>query len=162
MSNGRDLSREPPFAKLRFRSYNRAREGSRFSKDRNAMKTYLATAGLALALAAGQAHAAGACLRQANIYSWSALNDKTVIVEDDFHNKYKLSLMSPCLNLQYKLALGFRTFGGTALSCVTRGDEVIASSPIGPQHCPISNIAPYTPDMEKADKAAAAAAKAQH
>ena len=126
------------------------------------MKTYLAIAALALALAAGQARAAGMCLREANIYNWNAPNDRTVIVEDDFHNKYKLTLMSPCINLQYKLRLGFRTFGGTGLSCVSRGDEVIASSPIGPQRCPITKIEPYTPEMEKADKAAAAEKKSGH
>ncbi len=127
------------------------------------MRNRLAFAALAAALLlSGQAMAAGTCLRQANIYNWTSLNDRTVIVEDDFHQKFKLSLLSPCLNMQYKERLGFRTFGGTALSCVSRGDDVIASSQIGPQHCPISKVEPYTPEMEKADKDAAAAAKAAH
>ncbi|MBV8975898.1 MAG: hypothetical protein JO261_05990 [Alphaproteobacteria bacterium] len=127
------------------------------------MKTSLALAATALVLAAaGPAQAAGTCLRQGNIYNWDALNDTTVIVEDDFHQKFKLTLMTPCLNLQYKERLGFRAFGGSALSCVSRGDEVLASSPIGPQHCPISRIEPYTPEMQKADKEAADAQKASH
>jgi hypothetical protein len=127
------------------------------------MRNRLAFAALAAALLlSGPAMAAGTCLRQANIYNWNSLNDRTVIVEDDFHQKFKLSLMTPCLNMQYKERLGFKTFGGTALSCVSRGDDVIAGSEIGPQHCPISKIEPYTPEMEKADKDAAAAAKAAH
>jgi hypothetical protein len=124
------------------------------------MNTRFAIAAFAATLLSGHAMASGVCLRQANIYSWNSLNDTTVIVEDDFHQKFKLTLMSPCLNMQFKEHLGFKTFGGTALSCVSRGDEVIAGSQIGPQHCPISKIEAYTPDMEKADKNAAAAKKA--
>jgi Family of unknown function (DUF6491) len=111
-------------------------------------------------LLSGHAMAAGVCLRQINIYNWNSLNDTTVVVEDDYHQKFKLTLMSPCLNMQYKEHLGFKTFGGSALACVSRGDEILASSPIGPQHCPISKIEAYTADMEKADKDAAAAKKA--
>jgi hypothetical protein len=119
----------------------------------------LAMAAFAATFLSGHAMAAGACLRQANIYNWNSLNDTTVIVEDDYHQKFKLTLMSPCLNMQYKERLGFKVFGGSALACVSRGDEVIAGSQIGPQHCPISKIELYTADMEKADKDAAAAAK---
>ena len=127
------------------------------------MRNRLAFAALAAALLlSGQAMAASTCLRQSEIYNWNSLNDRTVIVEDNFHQKFKLSLLSPCLNMQFKERLGFKTFGGTALSCVSRGDDVIAGSEIGPQHCPISKIEPYTPEMEKADKDAAAAAKAAH
>jgi hypothetical protein len=43
---------------------------------------------------------------------------------------------------------------------VTKGDEVISGTAIGPQHCPIRSIEPYTAEMEKADKEAADAAKA--
>jgi hypothetical protein len=124
------------------------------------MNKKLAFAAGAAMLLSTQAMAAGTCLRQANIYNWNALNDTTVIVEDDFHQKFKLTLMTPCLNMQFKERLGFKTFGGTALSCVSRGDDVIAGSQIGPQRCPISKIEVYTPDMEKADKAAAEAKKA--
>ncbi len=120
----------------------------------------LAIAAIAATFLSGHAMAAGACLRQANIYNWNSLNDTTVIVEDDYHTKFKLTLMTPCLNMQYKEHLGFKSFGGTALSCISRGDQVIAGSQIGPQHCPISKIEVYTADMEKADKAAAAAKKA--
>ena len=124
------------------------------------MSKRLAFAALAATVVSGHAMASGTCLRQANIYNWNSLNDTTVIVEDDFHQKFRLTLMTPCLNMQFKEHLGFKTFGGTALSCVSRGDEVIAGSQIGPQHCPISKIELYTADMEKADKDAAAAKKA--
>jgi len=118
------------------------------------MKTTLVIAAFAATLLCGQALAGASCLRQSQIYNWNALNDRTVIVENDFHQKFKLSLMTPCLNMQYHERLGFKSFGGTALSCISRGDDVISGSPIGPQRCPISKIEAYTPEMEKADKAA--------
>jgi hypothetical protein len=124
------------------------------------MKTTFAFAALAATLLVTPAMASRTCLQQSLIYSWKALNDRTLIVEDKFHDKFKLSLMVPCQHLQFHENLGFRTFSNTALACVLKGDEVISGTPIGPQHCPINTIEPYTADMEKADKAAADAAKA--
>ena len=126
------------------------------------MKTKLALAVLAATIVSGPAFAGGQCLRQANIYNWKALDNRTVIVEDDFHKKFKLSLLTDCLQMQYHEQLGFRTFGGSQLACISKGDQVVAASPIGPQHCPIKNIEIYTAEVEKADKDAAAAKKAQN
>ena len=125
------------------------------------MKTKLIFAAMAAAFSlATSAQADRNCLQQSLIYSWNALDDRTLIVEDKFRNKFKLSLMMPCQHLQFHQNLGFRTFSNTALSCITKGDQVISGTPIGPQNCPIKSIEPYTPEMEKADKAAADAAKA--
>jgi hypothetical protein len=124
------------------------------------MTIRVALAALAATLVATQAAAASSCLRQAQIYNWNAPNDTTLIVEDDLHQKFKITLFSKCLNLTFKQRIGFKVFGGTALSCVSSGDTIITGSQIGPQSCAIRKIEPYTPDMEKADKAAAAAAKA--
>jgi hypothetical protein len=124
------------------------------------MKTTFALAALAATLLVTPALAGRTCLQQSQIYSWKALNDRTLIVEDNFHDKFKLSLMVSCQHLQFHERLGFRTFSNTSLACVTKGDEVISGTSIGPQHCPIKTIEPYTADMEKADKAAADAAKA--
>ncbi len=121
------------------------------------MKTRLIVVAATAALVSTHALASGACLRQANIYNWNSLDDRTVIVEDDFHKKFKLTLMTPCLNMQYHERLGFKVFAGSELACVSRGDEILSASPIGPQHCPISKIELYTPEMEKADKDAKAA-----
>lgn len=126
------------------------------------MKAKLALAALAATFLSLPATAGGTCLRQDQIYNWNALDDRTLIVEDDLHKKFKLSLMTPCEHLQFHERLGFKVFGGTALSCVTRGDDVISGSEIGPQHCPIKSVEPYTPEMEKADKDAKAAKDAVH
>ena len=121
------------------------------------MNFKLAGAALALCVLSGPALAGASCLRESQIYNWNALDDRTVIVENDFHQKFKLSLMTPCLNMQFHERLGFKVFGGTGLSCVSKGDSVISGSSIGPQNCPIAQIQEYTPDMEKADRAIKAA-----
>ncbi len=126
------------------------------------MNMKLVFAAMGAMLLATPAMASRTCLQQSLIYSWKALDDRTLIVEDKFHDKFKLALMMPCQHLQFHENLAFRTFSNTALSCVLKGDEVISGTAIGPQHCPIKTIEPYTADMEKADKAAAAAKAAAH
>jgi hypothetical protein len=124
------------------------------------MKTIFALAVVAASLLSAPALADRVCLQQSQIYSWDALNNRTLIVEDNFHKKFKLSLMVDCQHLQFHQRLGFKTFDGSALACLARGDNVISGTEIGPQTCPIKSIEAYTPDMEKADKDATAAAKA--
>jgi len=124
------------------------------------MKLRIALAALATVFVATNALAQKACLRQDQIYNWNAPNDTTLIVEDDLHKKFKLTLLSKCIGLTFKQRLGFKVFGGTGLSCVSTGDTVFTGDPTGPQRCAIKTVEAYTPDMEKADKAAAAAAKA--
>jgi hypothetical protein len=116
--------------------------------------------GLAL-LATAPATAAPSCLMVGQIWSWNAPDNKTLIVEDNWHSKWKLSLMGTCINLTFKERVGFKAFGGTQLSCLSKGDDVLVRNPGFPQRCPISDIVPYTPQMEAADKAAAAAKKAE-
>ena len=102
-----------------------------------------------------------ACLRFGEIWSWKALDNYTMIVEDNQHNKFKLSLMGYCPSVQFRERVGFKSLGAMRLTCMSPGDSVIVSNPgTGPQNCPIKSIAAYTPAMEQADKAAAAA-KAQ-
>jgi len=105
-----------------------------------------------------------ACLRFGYIYDWKVLDNKTLIVEDNSHNKFKMSLMGYCPNLQFRERIGFKSLGSAGLSCMTPGDDVIVRQPgTGAQRCPISAIAAYTTEMEKADVAARAAkANASH
>ncbi|HEY2445639.1 MAG TPA: DUF6491 family protein [Rhizomicrobium sp.] len=102
------------------------------------------------------ARADASCLRIGQIWSWNALDRSTLIVEDNLHQKFKIGLMGYCGQLPFKLSLGFRTVGASSdLTCLSKGDQVI-SRDIGIHYtCPISNIVAYTPEMEKADKAAA-------
>ena|ERR1700733_10950543 len=114
------------------------------------------------AVAAPPAFAEGpACLEVGQIYNWKATDNQTLIVEDNWHNKFKLSLMGYCPNLTFKERVGFKSIGGSELSCLTKGDDVLVRDIGMGQRCPIVNIIPYTPAMEQADKAAAAAKAAQ-
>ncbi|HTW35473.1 MAG TPA: DUF6491 family protein [Rhizomicrobium sp.] len=117
--------------------------------------------GLAL-LVSAPAFAVPSCLQIGQIWNWHALNDKTRIVEDNWHQKWKLSLMGTCINLTFKERVGFQSIGGFGgLTCLSKGDNVLIRNPGFPQRCPITDIVRYTPQMEAADKAAAAAKKAQ-
>lgn len=100
-----------------------------------------------------------ACLRFGEIYNWKALDNKTLIVEDNWHRKFRLGLMGYCEGLQFKERVGFKSRGSTSLSCMDPGDDILINQTgTGPQRCPIATITNYTPDMEKADAAAKAAA----
>jgi hypothetical protein len=104
--------------------------------------------------------AAPACLRFGEIYSWSAIDNRTLIVEDNLHQKFKVSLMGYCPNLAFKERVGFRSAGAVRLTCMSPGDNVVVNNRgAGFQRCPIQSIEAYTPGMQKADEAAAAAAK---
>lgn len=98
------------------------------------------------------------CLQIGQIYNWKAINDKTLIVEDYSHQKFKLNLIGTCYDLTFHERLAFKSIGGMAISCLTPGDEVISRNfGMGPTRCSITKIEAYTPAMEQADKAAAAA-----
>ncbi|HEY2068581.1 MAG TPA: DUF6491 family protein [Rhizomicrobium sp.] len=123
-------------------------------------KSILFAAGLCL-LAGTPAFANSSCLEVGQIYNFNAPDNKTLIVEDNFHNKFKLGLMGYCPSLNFKERIGFKSIGGMQLSCLSPGDQVIVRNMgTGGQVCPIRTIVPYTADMAKADKAAAAAAAA--
>ncbi|MGB8365621.1 MAG: DUF6491 family protein [Rhizomicrobium sp.] len=122
-------------------------------------RTVFAAIGLA-AVMATPALADSPCLRLDQIWNWKVVDDKTLIVENLSHQKFKVSLMGTCYDLAYKNNLGFKSIGGTGLSCLSGGDEVFARGIAIPNRCPIASVVLYTPEMEKADKAAAAA-KAQ-
>jgi hypothetical protein len=99
------------------------------------------------------------CLRFGEIYSWKALDNRTVIAEDNRHSKFRLALMGYCPNVQFKERIGFQSPGSTYLSCLSAGDTLLVNQ-FGsgqPQRCPISSISTYTPEMEQADKVRAAA-----
>jgi hypothetical protein len=121
----------------------------------------LAAAALLAVLSAPASAQQRPCLRFGEIYNWTALNDKTLIVEDNFHKKFKLRLIGTCYNLKFHEALAFKSPGSLGISCMAPGDSVIQRDyAMGASRCAITSIDYYTPQMEAADKAAAAAKKA--
>ena len=114
------------------------------------------------AIAQGTPPVSQVCLEYGEIYSWNALDNRTLIVEDNWHHKFKVLLLTTCPSLQFKERVGFRSPGAMRLTCLSRGDDVVVSNfATGLQRCPIRSVEPYTPAMQKADEAAAAAANAQ-
>lgn len=111
----------------------------------------------ALAMLAAPGYANSSCLQIGRIWSFKALDNKTLIVEDELHQKFKLALMGYCPRLPFKLNLAIRSASGVnGLDCVERGDTVISQDVNMHYTCPVTSIAPYTAEMEKADQAKAA------
>ncbi len=102
-----------------------------------------------------------ACLRIGQVYDFKPVpGNRSLIVTDRSRHKYKLTFQGMCRDLQFNLGLGFKSFGTGQLSCISRGDQVISRQPVGiADHCIINRIEAYTPEMERADAAAAQAAK---
>jgi hypothetical protein len=121
-------------------------------------KALLATLAL-LTILAAPASAQRDCLRVNDIRNWWAINDRTLIVEDSWRNKFRLTLIGTCFNLRFNSNVAFQSRGATRLSCLRPGDSVInRSRGMGRStaRCAITRIERYTPEMEKSDKAAAA------
>lgn len=118
------------------------------------MKTkLLLAAGLTALLAAPALAQEQSCLRVSQIWNWQALDNQTLIVENLNHEKFRVELMGYCPELAFKERVGFKSIGGTELSCLTPGDQVLIHDRAVGGPCPIRRIESYTPEMEKADKA---------
>ena len=85
------------------------------------------------------------CLRQDMVNGWNVVNDKTLIVTDRVGKKFTVSLMPGCLDLKFNMQLGFKSFGGTALTCLGHNDYVLVPPGAGlpPQRCFISDVQAY-------------------
>ena len=93
------------------------------------------------------------CLRQIDLYSFDAVpGNRSLIVEDRRHQRYRLNFQGICTGLQYKMGLAFKSFSNSSLSCLSRGDQVIQRDPVGPSHCVIRDIQRQTPEMDRADR----------
>lgn len=94
------------------------------------------------------------CLRTGQIYGWRALpDDRTLIVTDLQGSRFRVSLDGVCQYLEYRMQLGFAPFGRSRLSCLARGDKIVAVPSMGTpgQRCFVTKVEPYTAAMEKAD-----------
>jgi hypothetical protein len=105
------------------------------------------------------------CLRGNQIRGFQALSDRELIVTDNFRHKFKVTVLGTCNDLTFKNVVGFKSFSGFGMACVQSGDTlVVGSDPGEPRlggRCPVTKVVAYTPEMERADVAAKAAAKAK-
>jgi hypothetical protein len=86
------------------------------------------------------------CLRQDMVWGWKVVDDKTLIVTDKVRKSYTVSLKPGCFDLKWPMHLGFKSYSGFGISCLTRNDYVIVPPQAGmpPQRCFIADIQPYT------------------
>lgn len=85
------------------------------------------------------------CLHQDMVWGWKVVNDRTLIVTDKVQKTYKVSLRPGCFDLKWPLRLGFKSFNGFGLSCLTHNDYVIVPPQGGmpAQRCFISDVTAY-------------------
>ena len=104
-----------------------------------------------------------ACLQPRNLYDFIPVTgNRSLIVIDRARQRYRLNFIGICQNLQYHLGVGFKTRGAGSLSCVAKGDSVIVRDVVTPAPCIIKDVQYQTAEMDKADAAAAQAAKEAH
>jgi hypothetical protein len=101
-----------------------------------------------------------ACLRPINLYDFKPVpGNRSLIVIDQAHQRYRVNFMSVCYNLQYHLGVAFKTRGVGNLSCVSKGDSVLIRDEVTPGPCIIKDVEYQTVALDQADAQAAAAAK---
>jgi hypothetical protein len=115
------------------------------------MRRYL-SALTGLAILAATPAVATPCIRHNDIYNWSSVNDKTLILENFRHQKLVAKLIGTCSEFKFRERIAIKSFSGFPLSCVERGDTVITRSPGFTGRCSIVSLEPYNGPMHpKAD-----------
>ncbi|WP_332772895.1 DUF6491 family protein [Phenylobacterium sp.] len=104
----------------------------------------LAGAGLAPALAADPAPAAGAkpqrqCFSARNVSNFSAVDDRTVNLRVGVKDVYRLDLMGPCHDIDWQHQIGIQSRGSSWI-CSGLDATIITKSPIGPQRCAVRTV----------------------
>ena len=118
----------------------------------------LAALGFVVCLVPAAAAAQQNCLMSAQIWSWKPLDRRTLVVQDTIHREFKVTLFGPCPGIDYNISAAIVSHGNTALDCVRPGDVVVHRGYGMGNRCPIKSVELYTPDMQRADHAAAAQA----
>jgi hypothetical protein len=116
-------------------------------------KPVLAAAGLVLGLLALSSSAVPvafarderACLQNNRIWSWNAVNERTLVVTDQYYRPFLVRLTSGCVGLtNATVALQFNTW--TDLGCLEKGDRVSFRDPtLGFLTCTVTEVQPYVP-----------------
>ena len=105
-------------------------------------KLLLATA--VLAALATPAFARGTtCVRHNDIYNWTSLSDKLLVVENYRHQKVLLKLIGTCYGFKFREAIAFRNRGGSDLDCIGPGDDVFVRDMGIGGRCAVVSVSPY-------------------
>ncbi|HTP76845.1 MAG TPA: DUF6491 family protein [Rhizomicrobium sp.] len=106
-------------------------------------KLIFALAGLAV-VAATPAWA-DSCIRHDDLYNWSSIDDKTLILENFRHEKWVAKLIGTCSNFKFHERIEIRSPGALAISCIEKGDSVITRDNGIRGRCAIMSIERYVP-----------------
>ena len=101
-------------------------------------------AGFAI-LTATPALSDNACIRHDDIYNWSNLDDRTLVLENYRHQKFLVKLVGTCQDFTYHQRLIIKSPGALRISCVQKGDIVITPNNGISGRCAITSISSYTP-----------------
>ena len=110
-------------------------------------KIALMAATLVGGLTASSAFAADdrACLQNNRIWSWRAINERTLVVTDLYYRPFLVRLSGGCVGLNNAtVALQFNTW--TDLGCLRQGDRVSFREPtLGEMTCFVREVRLYVP-----------------
>lgn len=90
------------------------------------------------------------CVRHNDIYNWTALNDKQLVVENYRHQKVLLKLIGTCYGFKFHEAIAFRNRGGSDLDCIGPGDDVFVRDHGIGGRCAVISVSPYSGPAGKA------------
>jgi len=112
------------------------------------MRRPILIAAVALAVLATPAAAASTrgttCVRHNDIYNWTALSDKLLVVENYRHQKVLLKLIGTCYGFKFREAIAFRNRGGSDLDCIGPGDDIFVRDSGAGGRCAVVSVAPYS------------------
>jgi len=114
-------------------------------------KTILLAAAIATLATAPAFADPAVCIRQDELYNWTALNDKQVVIENYQHKKALLTLIGVCNGLKFHETIAIRSPGGTGLSCISPGDTLSVRDLGMNQRCAITKVEPYVAPVTHKD-----------
>jgi hypothetical protein len=105
----------------------------------------LALSSSAIPVAFAQNRDEQSCLQNNRIWSWTAVNEGTLVVTDRYYRPFLVRMTSGCVGLtNATVALRFRT--RTDLGCLEKGDRVSFRAPaLGFMTCTVTEVQPYVP-----------------
>jgi len=83
-----------------------------------------------------------ACLQNNHIYGWTVVNERALIVNDQYGMRFSVDLSSGCVGLT-NATYALRFITTTDLGCLRRGDRIGFEAPaLGPMSCFIREVRP--------------------
>jgi len=87
------------------------------------------------------------CIRQDDVYNWTSLTDKKIVLENYQHRRVLLTLIGTCSGFRFHENLAIRSPGAMGLSCVSPGDTVVTRDGGVGGRCAVVSVEPYTGSM---------------